>query len=254
MNNRIVMSNTSVVSFQELLDSLGEDTNDPKLYKRVNKLIRDKGLKVLFKNQDTFPLTVFPKQMHSEVAYEVHEKVQVYTFTSIEFHDQLQKNFTTARELFCSFSQIKFSGELYFTVSPTIGANQTIDFLPKGMTPVFVSESAFRQFYCPVVHTTKVDSLYIEKEDFTRFQLKHEIDLANKLPEKRRIMLKAFLEQEGYDTSEEILFSNHNYASRNELWEKLSKFDSKLFPRYQESSMQKLFNGNPYISFDKNKI
>ncbi|WP_029406844.1 hypothetical protein [Thiomicrorhabdus sp. Milos-T2] len=93
----------------------------------------------------------------------------------------------------------------------------------------------------------------LTKENYDQFKLKYELELSQKTPEKRRIMLKAFLEKEDYDTTEEILFENHHYSSRLELWEKLSEFDPKLFPRYQESSMQKLFNGNPYISFDKSK-
>lgn len=96
-----------------------------------------------------------------------------------------------------------------------------------------------------------LDKLFLSESDFKDFQYKQEMKKENKTPVRRHKALKRFLESQGYDLSKKLLRSEHNYRSRLELWKDLNDFDSKLFPNRGKDTVDKFFNGNPYISINK---
>lgn len=104
----------------------------------------------------------------------------------------------------------------------------------------------------------RTKGISLTKENYEKFKLNYELANTKKTLPRRRAVLKAVLEHDGYDTSRKLVFSEHDYISRKQLWQRLYEFESEsgLFSHVDHTTpdkINKLFDGNPYISFDKSK-
>jgi len=238
------------ISFNELIEYLGENVENEKLAKRLNKLIRNKGLKIYFGNPDIFPITLLPEKKHSEVAYETHFPVRVKNFTGISVFNKLQKDFTYRDETFVSFDEVEYEGVNLHTAMSGMLTNKGLK-LPEGLNVVVCDESSFKSYFLPTASQNLASDFYLLENDFKAFKLVFERDKANGVREKRLSVLKNYLVQKGYDVCRKISNEEHDFVSRQSLWDELIKFDPKIFKILGEDTVNKFFNKNPYISFSE---
>ena len=244
------LPNERKISFNELIEYLGENLESEKLAKRLNKLIRNKGLKLYFGNPDIFPIALLPEKKLSEVAYETNWPVLVINITEISVSKKSKEDFTYENESFISFDEVEFEGMKLHTAMKGMLTNRGLE-LPERLNVVVCDESSFKSYFLPRASKDLVSDFYLLENDFKAFKLVFERDKASGVREKRLSVLKNYLVQKGYDVSQKISNEEHDFTSRQSLWDELIKFDPEIFKILSEDTVNKFFNKNPYISFSE---
>ena len=241
--------------FELLMKDNGFDSVDESFVRFLNKCIKKNELILHCKFDSIWPDYFLQDQNYSPVAFQIHGLVEIHGLSYEEVNRSiLYDEMVAVGPIY--YSSIYKSGSFYY---PAI--KEDPPFLPTEISDgVFAvsTENAPQIFVKTNRSPLKTENIILTKESYEKFKLSYELSLTKKTLPRRRVVLKEFLRQEGYDIGRKLLFSEHRYASRKQLWQRLYEFDpeSRLFSHADHTTkdkIDKLFDGNPYISFDKNK-